>query len=202
MSEKVKEIPTKDDKEKVKNIISWTATILVCLIIAKLFTSFVVRSVEVDGYSMSTTLSDGDKALTDALFYKMGKINRFDIVIVKRKSGLVAGQEIVKRVIALPGETIEYKNGVLYINDEVVEEDFISDEVKSITPRIYKQTLTDNQYFILGDNRANSIDSSEFGPITKSEIKGRGLLRFMVCVEKDDQNECSKRKFIWPSSVK
>ena len=193
---------TSENNKKVKSIISWTATVLVCLIVAKLFTTFVVRSVEVDGYSMSTTLSDGDKALTDALFYKMCKINRFDIVIVKKKSGMLKGEEIVKRVIALPGETIEYKNGVLYINDEVVEEDFISDEVKSISPRISRQTLGDDEYFILGDKRANSTDSSEFGTITKSEIKGRGLLRFMVCIAKDNSNECSKRKFIWPTSVK
>ena len=115
---------------------------------------------------------------------------------------MLKGQEIVKRIIALPGETIEYKDGILYINDEVVEEDFISDEVKSISPRISKLTLKENQYFILGDNRANSTDSSEFGPINKKEIKGRGLLRFMVCVAKDSDNQCSKRKFIWPSSVK
>lgn len=196
------EIKKEENNQKVKSIISWTATILVCLIIAKLFTTFVVRSVEVDGYSMSTTLSDGDKALTDVLFYKMGKINRFDIVIVKKESGILKGQEIVKRVIALPGETIEYKDGILYINDKIVEEPFISDEVKSISPRIARQTLGDDQYFVLGDNRANSTDSSEFGPITKKEIKGRGLLRFMVCVAKDSNNQCSKRKFVWPSSVK
>ena len=151
---------------------------------------------------MATTLMDGDKALTDALFYKMGKINRFDIVIVKKEKGLLKGEELVKRVIALPGETIEYKDGALYINDQIIEEDFISDEVKSISPRIYKQTLKEDQYFVLGDNRDNSLDSSEFGAINKNEITGRGLLRFMVCSKKDETGECIKRKFIWPSKVK
>ena len=99
--------------DKTKSIISWTITIVVCLVIAKLFTTYVVRSVEVDGYSMSTTLSDGDKALTDAIFYKFNDIERFDIVIIKKESGSLKNQELVKRVIALPGETIEYKNGVL-----------------------------------------------------------------------------------------
>ena len=79
------------EKEKRKNIISWSITIVVCLIVAKLFTTFVVRSVEVDGYSMSTTLSDGDKALTDAFFYKISGIDRFDIVIVKKESGMLKG---------------------------------------------------------------------------------------------------------------
>lgn len=201
MSEEVK-TEENNDKKKIKSIISWTATILICLLVAKLVTTFVVRSVEVDGYSMSTTLSDGDKALTDALFYKMGKIKRFDIVIVKREEGRFKGQELVKRVIALPGETIEYKDGVLYINDEIVNEDFISDDVKELTGRIYKKTLGDNEYYVMGDNRGGSSDSRDFGTIEKSEIKGRGLLRFMVCVKKDSNNECSKRKFVWPSRVK
>lgn len=190
-------------KEKTKAIISWTATILGCLIVAKLFTTFVVRSVEVDGYSMSTTLMDGDKALTDALFFRMGKINRFDIVIVKMENGVLKGHEIVKRVIALPGETMEYKDNKLYINGEYVEETFISDEVKELTfRRDFKVELGDDEYFVMGDNRGNSTDSRVAGPVKKKEIKGRGLLRFMVCTQKDSDNQCSKRKFIWPSSVK
>lgn len=191
-----------ENKNKTKMIINWTLTIIICLTIAKLFTTFVIRSVEVDGYSMSTTLSDGDKALTDALFYKFNDIERFDIVIIKKDSGSLKGQELVKRVIALPGETIEYKNGVLYINNEVVEEDFIEEEVKKLTGNIYKRTLKDDEYYVLGDNRGNSSDSRFFGTISKKEIKGRGILRFMVCTKKDDNNQCSKRKFIWPSKVK
>ena len=112
MSNEINEIKKDEEDKKVKSIISWSITIIVCLVIAKLFTTFVVRSVEVDGYSMSTTLSDGDKALTDALFYKMSGLDRFDIVIVKRNAGMLKGEEIVKRIIALPGETIEYKKGV------------------------------------------------------------------------------------------
>ena len=188
--------------DKTKSIINWTITIVVCLVIAKLFTTYIVRSVEVDGYSMSTTLSDGDKALTDALFYKFDDIERFDIVIIKKESGNLKNQELVKRVIALPGETIEYKNGVLYINDEVVEEEFIQEEVKELTGNIYKRTLKDDEYYVLGDNRGNSSDSRYFGTISKKEIKGRGILRFMVCTQKGEDNECNKRKFIWPSKVK
>ena len=192
----------KEKKDSKKAIISWTVTIIVCLIVAKLFTTFVIRSVEVEGYSMSTTLSDGDKALTDALFYKITGIDRFDIVIVKREKGALKGEEIVKRVIALPGETIEYKDGVLYINDSVVKEDFILDEVKELTGNISKKTLGDNEYFVMGDNRANSTDSRYFGSVNKKEIKGKGLLRFMVCDSKNDANQCDGRKLIWPTSVK
>ncbi len=205
MNDEIKQESLSEDgkKKKIKSIVSWTITIVVCLVLAKLFTTFVIRSVEVDGGSMSTTLSDGDKAITDALFYKFSGINRFDIVIVKKKEGSYKDQELVKRVIALPGETIEYKEGVLYINGEVVEETFIKDEVKSITGTINKKTLGDDEYFVMGDNRGKSADSrlKSIGLIKKNEIKGRGMLRFMVCVKKDG-NECIKRKLIWPSSVK
>ena len=76
------------------------------------------------------------------------------------------------------------------------------DEVKELTGTINKKTLGDNEYFIMGDNRGNSTDSRYFGSVKKSEIKGRGLLRFMVCDSKDSSNECNGRKFTWPSSVK
>lgn len=193
---------SEETKSKGKIFMGWLITIVVCLVVAKCFTTFIIRSVEVDGYSMSSTLSDGDRALTDAIFYKIGGIDRFDIVIVKRDSGILKDQEIVKRVIALPGETIEYKDGILYINDKVVTEDFISDEVKKITGNITKRTLKDDEYYVMGDNRGNSSDSRIFGAVNKDEIKGKGLLRFMVCTEKDKNNQCSKRKLIWPSSVK
>lgn len=197
MSEEIKK-----NESKTRQIISWAVTVLVCLIVAKLFTTFVIRSVEVEGYSMSETLSDGDKALTDSLFYKMGEIKRFDIVIVEKEKGAFKGQELVKRVIALPGETIEYKDGILYINDEKVDEYFLSDVVKELTGTIHKKTLGEDEYYIMGDNRANSSDSRYFGTIKKEEITGRGLLRFMVCTKKDGENQCSKRKLIWPSKVK
>jgi len=195
-----------DNKEttiqsKVKSIVSWVLTIVLCLVSAKLFTTFVISSVEVNGTSMYSTLDDGDKALTDALFFKMGKIKRFDIVIIERKKGLHAGEKLVKRVVGLPGETIEYKNNTLYINGEVVEENFIDDDRKEDT-YIVETKIPEGKYFVLGDNRGNSSDSRSFGFVEKSEIKGRGLLRFMVCTKKDENGECNKRKFVWPSSVK
>ena len=191
----------KTTKDSIKSIISWVLTIVLCLAGAKLFTTFVISSVEVNGTSMYSTLDDGDKALTDSLFYKMGKIKRFDIVIIKMNRGPLKGQKLVKRVIGLPGETIEYKNNTLYINGNVVNEDFIDEDEKEAT-YIVETKIPDGKYFVLGDNRDNSSDSRYFGFVEKGEIKGRGLLRFMVCTRKDENGECNKRKFVWPSSVK
>ena len=86
-------------------------------------------------------------------------------------------------------------------NGEVVEEDFLVDEAKDATGTIIKTTLGEDEYFVMGDNRGASSDSRRFGFVEKKEIKGRGLLRFMVCTKKDSSGECIKRKFVWPSSV-
>lgn len=193
------EVVDTQEKSTRKIIVSWILPIFGCLLLAWFITTFVIRSVEVDGYSMSPTLSDGDRALTLGI---EGKIKRFDIVIVKKSSGNLKGQELVKRVIALPGETIEYKDGTLYINDKVVEEDFIEEVVKELTGTISKRTLEDDEYFVMGDNRGNSSDSRYFGAVKRNEITGKNIFRFMVCVEKDSNNECSKRKLVWPSKVK
>lgn len=203
--EEVKEekaiIEKKNTKDTLKSVVSWLLTIVICLVSAKLFTTFVISSVEIDGASMYSTLDDGDKALTDALFYKFGKINRFDIVIIEMDHGPHKGEKLVKRVVGLPGETIKYENNTLYINGEVVAETFIDDNAKSETD-IYETKIPEGKYFVLGDNRGNSSDSRYFGFVNKSEIIGRGLLRFMVCTQKDGYGECSKRKFIWPSVVR
>ena len=197
-----KPVLTKQEKNKnlIKSIIGWIITIILCFGFAKVFTICVVGSVEVDGTSMENTLSDGDRAFTKGLFFK-NSIKRFDIIIIKRESGVFSDEKLVKRVIALPGETIEYEDGVLYINDEIVEEPFINDTVKKLTSKIVKKTMGENEYYVLGDNRGASSDSRYFGSVKKSEIKGVGITRYLVCVE-TNKGECVKRKLIWPTSVK
>lgn len=184
-----------------KSKFNFAYMILSCLIIAKLITSFMFISVVVDGGSMEPNLTEGDKGITDGLFYKAFGIDRFDIVIVdiKKYDGL-----LVKRVIGLPGETIEYKDSVLYVNGEVVEEDFLPKG--TVTETYYgndiKITLKDNEYYVLGDNRKNSSDSRSFGAITKKEIKGVGMMLFASCKNVGEDGSCSGLKLRWPKKAK
>lgn len=186
---------------KHKSKFNFAYTIIICLIVAKLLTSFVFLSVMVDGSSMAPTLKEGDKAITDGLFYKIGGIDRFDIVIVEHKN---YKDRLVKRVVGLPGETIEYKDNVLYVNGEKVEENFLPEG--TITKTYYgndiKVTLGKDEYYVLGDNRENSSDSRSLGPIKKSQIKGKGILLFATCSSVSSSGKCSGLKLKWPKTVK
>ena len=96
------------------------------------------------------------------------KISRFDIVVIK-----VNGNKLVKRVIGLPGEHIEYKDNKLYVNGTYVKEDFIDTTTKDFDTVIFgNNSIPDNYYFVLGDNRNNSVDSRIIGLINKNEIIG------------------------------
>ena len=99
------------------------------------------------------------------LLNKLGHINRFDIVVLK-----IDGREdnLIKRIIGLPGETVEIKDNDIYINDKKLEDKY----GYGVTYNIDKVTLKKDEYFILGDNRKISLDSRVFGTIHKDEIKG------------------------------
>lgn len=179
-------------KHKAK--FSFGLMLIISLLVAKLVTTFVLTSSVVIGSSMEATLSNGDKGISDAIFFKIGSLKRFDIVTIKRGDGL-----LVKRLIAFPGERLTYNNGVLKINDQVVEEAFISEYVAKKTGDIDK-TLNSDEYFVMGDNRVgnNSFDSRSFGPIQYSQIKGRGLLIFAKCKVANEVEGCKGLKLVWP----
>ena len=202
--EKNKTNSFKEFYTKHKSKFNFAYTIIICLVIAKLITSFVFISVMVDGSSMSPTLSNGDKAITDGFFYKMSGIDRFDIVIIEKKQ---YEEKLVKRVIGLPNETVKYEKGVLYIDGVEIEENFISEDVAKQTITRYgndtfEYTLGKDEYFVLGDNRGNSSDSRYFGAVRKSEIKGNGMLLFASCKTVSENGTCKGIKLRWPKFAK
>ena len=113
----------------------------------------------VSGPSMKPTLTGGEVMILN----KLGKVERFDVVVVDIKT-----ESIIKRVIALPGETISCENGVIYVNGKKQEEKYS----EGVTGSFKKITLKDDEYFVLGDNREDSLDSEELGPMKREQIKG------------------------------
>lgn len=134
---------------------------LVVIIVVVLIRTFIITPVRVNGNSMAPTLKGNEIMLLN----KLGDIDRYDIVVLKVES---ENEELIKRVIGLPGETIEIKDSKIYINDEIIEDTHGYGSTYSID----KVELGSDEYFVLGDNRAISLDSRVFGKIKKNEIKG------------------------------
>lgn len=155
----------KIEKNYLKEFLPYFIIILVVVFI-KLF---VVSPIRVNGSSMNPTLNDKDIMLLDEISYRFSDIQRFDIVVVKEED-----EYLIKRVIGLPGEVVEYKNDKLYIDGKYVKEDFKHKETFD-----FSTTLGKDEYFIMGDNRTNSTDSRVFGPISRDKIMGKTSLTIL-----------------------
>lgn len=146
----------------IKEVIPYVVIVVVVVLIR----TFIITPVRVDGDSMKNTLKNGDILL----LYKLSSIDRFDIIVLDEEKD---NEKIIKRVIGLPGETVAIKNGKIYINDKVIDDEYAYGQTSDYN----KVTLKDDEYFILGDNRLISKDSRYFGPIKDNEIKGKIVFR-------------------------
>ena len=146
-------------KKFLKEYVSYILVIILVLLFKKYFYS----PIKVNGNSMLNTLHNKDIMILDIINYRFSDIKRFDIVVVDVKK-----EYIIKRVIGLPGEVIEYKDNTLYVDGKKIKDNYGSD----ITDDFYFK-VPKNSYFVLGDNRTNSLDSRYFGAFTKDKILGK-----------------------------
>ncbi len=161
---------TNKRKEILKNV----ATYIIIILIVILIRIFFIDPVRVDGGSMNTTLADGEIMILNKIIYKKQDIKRFDIVVIDEED-----KYIIKRVIGLPGETIEYKDNVLYINGKVLNDPYPSTKTDDFSITDVGHTkIPGDTYFVMGDNRSDSLDSRypSVGVIKKDQIVGRAKL--------------------------
>ncbi len=158
-----------DKKNKViGNILSYVLIIAIAVLI-KLY---IFSPVRVNGTSMIPTLLDGDIMILNEIGYRLNGLSRFDIAVAD-----VDGERLIKRVIGLPGETVEYIDNNLYINGELVVENFKHTDTDDFAlSEINHEVIPDNFYFLVGDNRGNSKDSRTIGLIHQSKIIGKTRL--------------------------
>lgn len=162
-----------------KEIREWVVSLAVALVVVLVLRTFLFNIITVDGPSMSDTLLDGDKLFVTVPDVKLNGPERFDVVICKYPD---RDDQYVKRVIGLPGETLEVKSGVLYIDGEAIEEPFLSEErtqrfVRS-SSNVGPVEIPEGKYFVMGDNRDNSNDSRNVGFISEDMMIGR--VRYII----------------------
>ena len=173
----------KNKKEKESHSIAyelfgWLIYIAIIVGLTWLIITFVGQRTSVSGHSMETTLQDGDQLIVDKISYRFRDPKRYDIIVFPYQ--YEENVYYIKRIIGLPGETVQVKNGYVYINGEKLESDIYGKEVmQSAGIAAEPIKLGDDEYFVLGDNRNNSSDSRDpsVGILKRKDLLGRAWVR-------------------------
>lgn len=171
-----------------KELKEWIIAILIGLAAVWIIQTFLFTQYRVSGESMSPTFSDKDRLIVSKISKTMGTLDRGDVIIFHENKE----SDYIKRLIGKPGDTVQYKNDVLYINGKSVEEPYLDENKKNkVNPTLTedfsvkdlinsngKDKIPAGHYLVLGDNRANSIDSRyEVGLIDNDQIVGKVMMR-------------------------
>jgi len=139
---------------------------------------FVAQLLRITGDSMIPTFKDSEQIIAEKLSIKVKPLKRGDVIVFKHPQN--EQRLLIKRVIGLPGETIKFTDGDVYINNSLLTEQYIINSNKTLGEKIMKPdtdyTIPTNSYVVFGDNREFSSDSREFGPVKKDLIVGRVML--------------------------
>lgn len=165
--------------------VDWIVVVAVALTVAFLVRGFLLAHFVVDGSSMDSTLATGDRVFVNKLSYRLHDPNRGDVVVLHQING-AAERDLIKRVIALPGETIQMTNCEIRITEvgatepRILDEPYLDDAVISPTcgGDFDPVSVPAEHVFVMGDNRSGSQDSRNLGPIAESDLVGRAFVVF------------------------
>ena len=162
-------------KEVLRELIIYALIVIVCVNVVP---KYVIQRTIITGRSMERSFQDGDNVLVEKLFFRFSDPERFDVVMFY-PYGVEDEDYYVKRVIALPGETIQIIGDDIYIDGELLEENYGKQAITYQGIAEEPITLGSDEYFLMGDNRKVSFDSryEEVGPISRDLIEGRALIR-------------------------
>ena len=166
----------------MKEVIDWSLHILIAVIVGLLIVRFVAQITIVNKTSMLPTLQHGNVLIVEKISHKLGKLHRGDIVTINDIE--VGGEKeiIVKRVIALENDTVEIKDGKVYVNNKRLEEKYTNgDTTLEVDPKYSKLTVPKGYIYVLGDNRlpGQSLDSRTVGPVKIKQIRGKVIFRLL-----------------------
>ena len=163
-------------KKIIKEIVIWLLLIVLTITASYFITTNVFVKTAVAGVSMEPTLMEGQVVIVNKIEYYLKSPKRNDVIVYKQSNREHSYYEI-KRVIGLPGETVKIKNGIIYINDEVLKEKIKTETIENAGLAEEGIKLDDNEYFVLGDNRNDSEDSrfASVGNVLRNEILGKAV---------------------------
>ncbi len=159
----------------------WLVVIAVALLVAFVVRTFVIAHFVVEGESMFSTLDTGDRVFVNKLSYRLHEPNRGDVVVLHQITG-ASERDLIKRVIGLPGESVEMRNCTVLIDGRVLNEPYLDPEV--VTPTdcggdyVLDGVVPDDHVFVMGDNRGGSQDSRVIGTINDDDLVGRAFVVF------------------------
>ena len=161
----------------VKELFGWIVFIVVVVAASYLIVTFVGQRTEVSGSSMETTLSSGDQLIVDKISYRFRDPKRYDIVVFPYR--YEESTYYIKRIIGLPGETVQIVDGIVYINGSPLNEHYGNEVIEDPGSAAEPITLGDDEYFVLGDNRNHSSDSRDasVGVLKREDLIGRAWIR-------------------------
>ena len=158
----------------MKKFLGFFKDIAICFVIALLINKFIFMFAFVPTGSMKPTIMEKDRIIVDKISLLFNEIERGDIVVFESENDVVDEKLLVKRVIGLPGDTIEIQQGIVYINDQEYKEEYVYYPDEQSMEKI---TLGEEEYFMLGDNRSNSYDARFWNKKTVSKNSIIGYAR-------------------------
>lgn len=172
-------------RSQMRAVWEWIFVVVVAIGAAMLIRLFLFQQYYIDGPSMQTTLMPQDRVLVNKMSYKLHDIHRGDVIVFDRVTNEVQHDDLIKRVLGLPGETLEIRSCIVYIDGVQVDEPYLNPEQTSqIEPSARCGSHTDmapievpeDMVFVMGDNRVQSFDSRDFGPIDTDKVRGRAFV--------------------------
>lgn len=171
-------------KKWIREVREWVVSLGIAVIVAMLFQTYVYAQSEVHNVSMQNTLVEGQRLIEDKWSYRFHEPKHGDIVII---NGPESDLRLVKRVIALPGDVVDIRNGAVYLNGKAIDEQYVKGQTLSGNIEI-PFTVQADQLFVMGDNREHSMDSRALGPIARSSIEGKAVYRIWPLPKFGDLN--------------
>lgn len=172
-------------RSQIRAVWEWVFVVVIAIGAAMFIRVFLFQQYYIDGPSMQTTLMPQDRVLVNKMSYKLHDVHRGDVIVFDRVTNEVQHDDLIKRVLGLPGEALEIRSCVVYIDGVQVEEPYLNlEQTSQIEPSARCGSHTDmapvvipeNMVFVMGDNRVQSFDSRDFGPIDIDKVRGRAFV--------------------------